>query len=89
VLRKLYFDTITFSPATLHYLIDLVGAERLMLGSDYPFEMGDPDPVASINAAVEERHRPAVLGATVQKIMCLDPACGCGGHSSTSKAEAV
>jgi aminocarboxymuconate-semialdehyde decarboxylase len=89
VLRKLYFDTITFSPATLRYLIDLVGADRLMLGSDYPFEMGDPDPVGSVNAAVEEPHRPAVLGATVQKIMCLDPACGCGGHSTPPKAEVV
>jgi aminocarboxymuconate-semialdehyde decarboxylase len=89
VLRKLYFDTITFSSATLRYLIDLVGADRLMLGSDYPFEMGDPDPVGSVNAAVEERHRPAVLGATVQQIMCLDPACGCGGQSSTPNAEAV
>jgi aminocarboxymuconate-semialdehyde decarboxylase len=89
VLRKLYFDTITFSPATLRYLIDLVGADRLMLGSDYPFEMGDPDPVGSVNAAVEEPHRPAVLGATVQKIMCLDPACGCGGHSTPPKSEVV
>ena len=79
VLRKLYFDTITFSPKTLRYLIDLVGAERLMLGSDYPFEMGDPDPVASVTEAVEEEFRPAVLGGTVRKIMCLDPACGCGG----------
>lgn len=80
VLKKLYYDTITFSPATLRYLIDLVGAERLMLGSDYPFEMGDPDPVASVNAAVEDKHRSAVLGGTVQRIMCLDSTCGCG-HS--------
>ncbi len=80
VLKKLYYDTITFSPATLRYLVDLVGAERLMLGSDYPFEMGDPDPVASITAVVGERYRPAVLGGTVQQIMCLDPACGCGGR---------
>jgi aminocarboxymuconate-semialdehyde decarboxylase len=77
VLKKLYYDTITFSPATLRYLIDLVGAERLMLGSDFPFEMGDPDPVASVSAVVDEPHRSAVLGATVQKIMCLDAACGC------------
>ena len=83
VLKKLYYDTITFSPATLRYLIDLVGAERLMLGSDYPFEMGDPDPVASVNAAVEQRYRPAVLGGTVQKIMCLDPSCGCHGSRSS------
>jgi aminocarboxymuconate-semialdehyde decarboxylase len=89
VLKRLYFDTITFSTPTLRYLIDLVGAERLMLGSDYPFEMGDPDPVGTVNAAVEETHRAAVLGGTVQKIMCLNPACGCGGRPLTPKAEAV
>lgn len=77
-LRKLYYDTIAFSPATLRYLIDLVGAERLMLGSDYPFEMGDPDPVASVTAAVEDKHRPAVLGETVKRIMGLGTSCGCG-----------
>ena len=80
VLKKLYFDTIVFSTPALRYLIDLVGAERLMLGSDYPFEMGDPDPVASVTAAVDEQYRSAVLGGTVQNIMCLNPACGCGGR---------
>ncbi len=79
VLKALYFDTVTFSPKTLQYLIDLVGAERLMLGSDYPFEMGEVDPVATVNAAVDEAHRPAVLGGTVQKIMCLNTTCGCHG----------
>jgi aminocarboxymuconate-semialdehyde decarboxylase len=83
VLKKLYYDTITFSTPTLRYLIDLVGAERLMIGSDYPFEMGDPDPVASVKAAVPERHQAAVLGRTVQKIMCLNPVCGCGGRPLT------
>lgn len=48
-----------------------------MLGSDFPFEMGDPDPVASVTAVVDEAHRPVVLGGTVQRIMCLNPACGC------------
>jgi aminocarboxymuconate-semialdehyde decarboxylase len=81
VLKKLYYDTIAFSPATLRYLIDLVGAERLMVGSDYPFEMGDPDPVASVRAAVAEKDQAAVLGGTVQKIMCLNPACRCGGRA--------
>ena len=83
VLRGLYFDTVTFSPMTLRYLIDLVGVERLVLGSDYPFEMGEVDPVATVNAAVAEEHRPAVLGGTVQKMMCLNPSCGCGGRRLT------
>lgn len=83
ILRRLYFDTVTFSPMTLRYLVDLVGAERLMLGSDYPFEMGEVDPVATVKAAVADENLPAVLGGTVQKIMCLNPSCGCGGRRLT------
>ncbi|HEX5472580.1 MAG TPA: hypothetical protein VFW73_11875, partial [Lacipirellulaceae bacterium] len=79
VLKRLYYDTITFSPATLRYLIDLVGADRLMLGSDYPFEMGDPDPVSTVMTVVDAAHRPAVLGETVMHL------CGCTTLGSYAK----
>lgn len=45
-LRTLYFDTVLDEPMALRYLIDLVGAERVLLGTDFPFEMGDPTPFA-------------------------------------------
>jgi aminocarboxymuconate-semialdehyde decarboxylase len=61
----------------LRYLIDLVGVERLLLGSDFPFEMGDPDPVATARAAVAPEHQDKVLGGTIARLMCLDPACAC------------
>jgi aminocarboxymuconate-semialdehyde decarboxylase len=86
VLKSLYFDSVTFSPGTLRYLIDLVGAERLMLGSDYPFEMGEVDPVATVKAAVPAEHQEAVLGGTVRRLMCLDSACGCGGRPFVAEA---
>ena len=47
-LRRLYFDTVLHSPQSLRFLVDAVGPERVVLGSDYPFEMGDPDPVATV-----------------------------------------
>jgi aminocarboxymuconate-semialdehyde decarboxylase len=34
----------------LEYLVDNFGANRVILGSDYPYDMGDPDPVASLRA---------------------------------------
>ena len=80
VLKQLYFDTLTFKPAALRYLIDIVGTERLMLGSDYPFEMSDPDPVANVKAAVPADQLDAVLGGTAARILCGDAGCGCGGH---------
>ena len=39
-LRRFHYDTITHSPQLLKFLIDLVGMDRVMLGSDYCFDMG-------------------------------------------------
>ena len=70
-----------FSPKTLRYLADLVGAERLMLGSDYPFEMGDADPVATVKTALpEDASQRAVLGGTAQRLLCHGRDCGCHHH---------
>ena len=40
-LKKLYFDTIVHSTAALQYLVRVVGADRVMIGTDYPMAMGD------------------------------------------------
>ena len=77
VLKRLYYDTVTFSPMTLRYLVDLVGADRLLLGSDFPFEMGDPDPVGTVKAAIAPEHQDGVLGGTLARLLCLDSACAC------------
>ena len=39
-LKKFYFDTILHSSEALNYLINLVGPDQIMVGSDYPFDMG-------------------------------------------------
>ena len=48
--RKLYFDTLTHSVPALNALVEQAGADRLMLGSDYPFGMGDYTPPQSVQA---------------------------------------
>jgi aminocarboxymuconate-semialdehyde decarboxylase len=42
-LSRLYFDSLVHEPAKLDYLIKLVGADQIMLGSDYPFPLGEAD----------------------------------------------
>ena len=49
--HHLYFDSIVFQPDVLRFLIQKVGAERIMLGSDYPFPIGDQDPCRVIEKA--------------------------------------
>jgi aminocarboxymuconate-semialdehyde decarboxylase len=43
--RRFFYDTILYQPAALGYLRDLVGSDRLLLGTDYPFPVFEPDPV--------------------------------------------
>jgi aminocarboxymuconate-semialdehyde decarboxylase len=50
-LRAFYYDTIVHSPEALRYLIGLVGADRVLLGTDLPFDMGDPTPLVTLDAA--------------------------------------
>lgn len=50
-LRKFYFDTMVFEPGQLQYLVDTYGAEQVVLGTDYPYDMGDDDPLALLAAS--------------------------------------
>jgi len=47
-LRLLCFDSLVHSVPALNYLVETVGAARVMMGSDYPFDMGDKNPVEPI-----------------------------------------
>ncbi len=51
VIGRFLFDTVTHDPGLLRSLVEAVGADRVLLGSDYPFDMADPDPVATVRAA--------------------------------------
>ena len=50
-LKRLWFDTCVFRADLIDALVAMVGTERLMLGSDFPFDMGDDDPVGLVNKA--------------------------------------
>ncbi|UBU09293.1 amidohydrolase family protein [Nonomuraea gerenzanensis] len=50
-LRDLHFDSLTHDPAALRELVRVAGPERVLLGSDFPFDLGDPDPLAALRAA--------------------------------------
>ena len=48
-LEKFYFDTIAFDPGMLAHLIERFGGAHVLLGTDYPYDMGVDDPVGFIN----------------------------------------
>ncbi|HET7388584.1 MAG TPA: amidohydrolase family protein [Nocardioidaceae bacterium] len=45
---QLYYDTVLHSPRSLRHLLDTVGTDHVVLGTDYPFEMGDATPLQTL-----------------------------------------
>ena len=50
-LDRLWFDTVTLSAPAIAFLTALAGPEHVLLGSDFPVPLGDPDPVGTVRAA--------------------------------------
>jgi aminocarboxymuconate-semialdehyde decarboxylase len=71
-LSKLYFDSIVHSTAALQYLIQVVGADRVVLGTDYPMAMGDFEPVLKVDSLnLTDEARCQVLGANASRALNL------------------
>jgi aminocarboxymuconate-semialdehyde decarboxylase len=71
-LKKLYFDSIVHSVKALQYLVQVVGAGRVVIGTDYPMGMGDFEPVAKITQLdISEADRELVLGGNAKKALNL------------------
>lgn len=51
-LRRIWFDTVVHDHSALRHLIEVAGPERVVLGSDFPFDMGSEDPVAFVRDAL-------------------------------------
>ena len=48
--KRFYYDHLVFDPANVRHVIHTFGASQIVLGSDYPFTMGDPQPVKTLEA---------------------------------------
>jgi aminocarboxymuconate-semialdehyde decarboxylase len=64
-LGRIYFDSLVHEPAKLDYLLKLVGADQIMLGSDYPFPLGEEAPGQLIEStSYDEPIKAMMLGGT-------------------------
>lgn len=72
-LRRLYYDTITHHGPALRYLVGLMGADRVALGSDYRFDMGLSDPAGPVRAVrqLSRTDRSAILGGVAARLLKL------------------
>jgi aminocarboxymuconate-semialdehyde decarboxylase len=68
--RRFYFDTVTHSAEALKFLVSLAGADHVLLGSDYPFDMADPEPVGTVQSArLGEASERLILRGAAQSVL--------------------
>jgi aminocarboxymuconate-semialdehyde decarboxylase len=69
-LERFYFDSIVHSKDVLEFLVGRAGADRVLLGSDYPFDMGMPDGVRQVRGlSVSAGDQAAILGGRAQALL--------------------
>lgn len=70
--RRIYVDSLALSPRNLRFIVEELGADRVMIGSDYPFDMGDADPVGSLaSAGLDPDARRLIEGYTAARFLRL------------------
>jgi aminocarboxymuconate-semialdehyde decarboxylase len=74
-LDRLYYDTIAHFDPALRYLGATVGTGRILLGTDHPFDIGDPTPLETIDRSfADPAARRAIAGETAARLLRVDGA---------------
>jgi aminocarboxymuconate-semialdehyde decarboxylase len=70
-LEKFYFDTITHDPVMLKRLVERFGADHVVLGTDYPYDMGDEDPLGMVAQVkrLPKAERDLIVGGNAAKLL--------------------
>jgi aminocarboxymuconate-semialdehyde decarboxylase len=73
-MKRLYYDTMVFQPLYLRHLIDVVGSDRVMLGTDFPFDMSETDPLGLIAGTdgLGDDERAAISGGNAARLYRID-----------------
>jgi aminocarboxymuconate-semialdehyde decarboxylase len=71
-LRRFHYDSVVHEPGLVRALVETVGAQRVLLGSDHPFDMGDLRPADTVRAAgLGAADEAAVLGGNAAGLLGL------------------
>jgi aminocarboxymuconate-semialdehyde decarboxylase len=72
-LKKMYFDTTVFTPHQLEYLVRTFGADHIVLGTDYAYDMAEYFPIDHVaGTSLSEAEKAAVAGGTALKLFGLE-----------------
>jgi aminocarboxymuconate-semialdehyde decarboxylase len=70
-LRRLYYDTVVYTKETLADLIRFAGSDHILLGTDYPFDMGEADPVGHVDkvSSLPRHARDKICGGNAVRLL--------------------
>jgi aminocarboxymuconate-semialdehyde decarboxylase len=69
-LRRFYYDTVTHDVDLLRALVGFAGADHVLLGSDYPFDMADPHAVQTVrDCGFDAATEAAILGGNAERLL--------------------
>jgi aminocarboxymuconate-semialdehyde decarboxylase len=70
-LKKMYFDTISFDPQMLRHMVDQYGPGHVLLGTDYPYDMGEENPVKLIGSVprLKRAERDMIEGGNAARLL--------------------
>lgn len=72
---RLYYDTAVFNTTVLARIVEDVGVGHVLMGTDHPFELGDPTPLDTVGAlGLDAADTAAILGGTARGLLGLPPA---------------
>ena len=74
-LKKFYFDTIAFDPRMLRQMIDQYGSDHVVLGTDYPYDMGEDEPLELIRSVprLKRSEREQIMGGNAARLLRIKP----------------
>jgi aminocarboxymuconate-semialdehyde decarboxylase len=73
-LKQIFYDSIVYHPAALADLLNRVGVDQVMIGTDYPFDMAETDPLSLVSEidGLDERSCAAILGGNASALLGLE-----------------
>lgn len=73
-MKRFNYDTMVFQPLYLRHLIEIVGVDRVMMGTDFPFDMAETDPMGLIAATegITDEDRAAIISGNATRLFGLE-----------------
>jgi aminocarboxymuconate-semialdehyde decarboxylase len=73
-LSMFYFDTMVFEPDQIGFLVDKYGSDHVLLGTDYPYDMGEEDPLGLLDRVegLDDADRDLIAGGNAARLLGLE-----------------